>query len=65
MSDPDARMTVAYVMNQMADRDRREDDRGMEIVMAAYGGLHRQRPGAGGAAAAPRPTGLRPRASVG
>ncbi|CAM5288149.1 hypothetical protein SAVIM338S_00256 [Streptomyces avidinii] len=39
VSDPDARMTVAYVMNQMIDRDRREDNRGMEIVMAAYGGL--------------------------
>lgn len=40
VSDPDARMTVAYVMNQMIDRDRQEDDRGMEIVMAAYSGLH-------------------------
>ncbi|MFF4010816.1 serine hydrolase domain-containing protein [Streptomyces sp. NPDC001717] len=40
-SDPDARMTVAYVMNQMIDRDRQEDDRGMEIIMAAYGGLRR------------------------
>lgn len=40
VSDPDARMTVAYVMNQMIDRDRQQDDRGMEIVMAAYGGLH-------------------------
>ncbi|MFD6885772.1 serine hydrolase domain-containing protein [Streptomyces sp. NPDC059957] len=39
VSDPDARMTVAYVMNQMIDRDRQEDDRGMEIVMAAYTGL--------------------------
>lgn len=39
VSDPDARMTVAYVMNQMIDRDRQEDDRGMEIVMAAYAGL--------------------------
>lgn len=39
-SDPDAHMTVAYVMNQMIDRDRQEDNRGMEIVMAAYGGLH-------------------------
>lgn len=38
-SDPDARMTVAYVMNQMIDRDRQEDDRGMEIIMAAYSGL--------------------------
>ncbi|MCX5403336.1 beta-lactamase family protein [Streptomyces sp. NBC_00335] len=39
VSDPDARMTVAYVMNQMIDRDRQQDDRGMEIVMAAYAGL--------------------------
>ncbi|MFB7172828.1 serine hydrolase domain-containing protein [Streptomyces sp. NPDC056254] len=38
-SDPGARMTVAYVMNQMLDRDRREDHRGMEIIMAAYSGL--------------------------
>ncbi|MCX5127989.1 serine hydrolase domain-containing protein [Streptomyces sp. NPDC002812] len=40
VSDPEARMTVAYVMNQMIDRERQQDDRGMEIVMAAYGGLH-------------------------
>ncbi|MFI2437538.1 serine hydrolase domain-containing protein [Streptomyces sp. NPDC018693] len=40
MSDPGARMTVAYVMNQMIDRDRHEDNRGMEIIMAAYSGLH-------------------------
>ncbi|WP_328685947.1 beta-lactamase family protein [Streptomyces sp. NBC_01261] len=39
VSDPDARMTVAYVMNQMIDRDRQEDNRGMEIIMAAYSGL--------------------------
>lgn len=39
VSDPAARMTVAYVMNQMLDRDRQEDHRGMEIVMAAYSGL--------------------------
>ncbi|MFJ8623750.1 serine hydrolase domain-containing protein [Kitasatospora sp. NPDC093550] len=38
-SDPEARMTVAYVMNRMIDRDRQDDDRGMEIVMAAYSGL--------------------------
>ncbi|MFF0201276.1 serine hydrolase domain-containing protein [Streptomyces sp. NPDC005017] len=37
--DPGSRMTVAYVMNQMIDRERQEDDRGMEIVMAAYSGL--------------------------
>ncbi|AWZ03919.1 MULTISPECIES: serine hydrolase domain-containing protein [unclassified Streptomyces] len=40
VSDPDARMTVAYVMNRMIDRERQEDNRGMEIVMAAYSGLH-------------------------
>lgn len=39
VSDPGARMTVAYVMNRMIDRDRQKDDRGMEIVTAAYGGL--------------------------
>ncbi|WP_327260400.1 beta-lactamase family protein [Streptomyces sp. NBC_01232] len=39
-SDPGSRMTVAYVMNQMIDRDRQEDDRGPEILMAAYSGLH-------------------------
>uniref|UniRef100_A0AAU3HNC8 Beta-lactamase family protein n=1 Tax=Streptomyces sp. NBC_01393 TaxID=2903851 RepID=A0AAU3HNC8_9ACTN len=39
VSDPGSHMTVAYVMNQMIDRDRQEDDRGMEIVMAAYSGL--------------------------
>jgi CubicO group peptidase (beta-lactamase class C family) len=39
VGDPDARMTVAYAMNQMIDRDRQADDRGMEIVMAAYSGL--------------------------
>ncbi|MEV4946877.1 serine hydrolase domain-containing protein [Streptomyces sp. NPDC053755] len=38
-SDPEARMTVAYVMNQMIDPVRQEDNRGMEIVMAAYSGL--------------------------
>lgn len=38
-SDPDARMTVAYVMNQMIDREQQEDNRGMEIIMAAYSGL--------------------------
>jgi hypothetical protein len=25
-------------MNQMIDRERQEDDRGMEVVMAAYSG---------------------------
>ncbi|MFJ5776190.1 serine hydrolase domain-containing protein [Streptomyces sp. NPDC093094] len=38
-SDPDSRMTVAYVMNQMVDRNQQEDHRGMEIIMAAYSGL--------------------------
>ncbi|MFD5744945.1 serine hydrolase domain-containing protein [Streptomyces massasporeus] len=40
VSDPGSRMTVAYVMNQMIDRDQQEDNRGMEIVIAAYSGLH-------------------------
>ncbi|MGW0964964.1 serine hydrolase domain-containing protein [Streptomyces sp. NPDC002516] len=40
VNDPAARMTVAYTMNQMIDReDGQEDNRGMEIVMAAYAGL--------------------------
>ncbi|MFI0966470.1 serine hydrolase domain-containing protein [Streptomyces sp. NPDC021080] len=39
VNDPGSRMTVAYVMNRMIDRERQEDDRGMEIVMAAYSGL--------------------------
>jgi CubicO group peptidase (beta-lactamase class C family) len=39
VNDPGSHMTVAYVMNQMIDRDRQEDNRGMEIVMAAYSGL--------------------------
>lgn len=39
VSDPGSRLTVAYVMNQMLDRDREEDDRGMEIVTAAFGAL--------------------------
>ncbi len=40
VSDPDSHMTVAYVMNQMIDRDQQEDNRGMEIITAAYSGLH-------------------------
>jgi CubicO group peptidase (beta-lactamase class C family) len=40
VNDPDARMTVAYVMNRMIDTARQSDTRGMEIVMAAYDGLH-------------------------
>jgi CubicO group peptidase (beta-lactamase class C family) len=39
-SDPGARMTVAYVMNQMIDPAHHQDDRGLEIVLAAYSGLH-------------------------
>jgi CubicO group peptidase (beta-lactamase class C family) len=35
--DPDARMAVAYVTNQM--REPAEDTRGLELVMAAYDGL--------------------------
>ncbi len=37
MIDPAARLVVAYVTNQM--RDPAEDTRGLELVMAAYGGL--------------------------
>lgn len=37
MIDPEARMTVAYVTNQM--REPADDTRGMEIVMSVYDGL--------------------------
>jgi CubicO group peptidase (beta-lactamase class C family) len=37
--DLDARMTVAYVMNQMLDRGTSGDYRGYSIVLAAYDGL--------------------------
>jgi CubicO group peptidase (beta-lactamase class C family) len=37
MIDPDARMVVAYVTNQM--REPADDTRGLEVVMAAYDGL--------------------------
>jgi CubicO group peptidase (beta-lactamase class C family) len=37
MVDPDGRMAVAYVTNQM--REPAEDTRGLELVMAAYDGL--------------------------
>ncbi|MGX1272032.1 serine hydrolase domain-containing protein [Streptomyces phaeoluteigriseus] len=37
MIDPAARLAVAYVTNQM--RDPGDDNRGLEIVMAAYDGL--------------------------
>ena len=36
--DPEARMTVSYVMNQMLDQGR-GDYRAPGIVMAAYEGL--------------------------
>ena len=37
VNDPDGRMTVAYVTNQM--REPADDVRGMELVMACYDGL--------------------------
>jgi CubicO group peptidase (beta-lactamase class C family) len=37
MIDPDGRMAVAYVTNQM--REPADDTRGLELVMAAYDGL--------------------------
>jgi CubicO group peptidase (beta-lactamase class C family) len=37
MVDPDHRMTVAYVTNQM--REPADDDRGLQLVMAAYEGV--------------------------
>jgi CubicO group peptidase (beta-lactamase class C family) len=37
MIEPDDRMAVAYVTNQM--REPGDDDRGLEIIMAAYEGL--------------------------
>ncbi|RSS41408.1 class A beta-lactamase-related serine hydrolase [Streptomyces sp. WAC07061] len=40
VSDPGSRLTVAYVMNRMIDRDRQEDDRGMDMVTAAFGALY-------------------------
>lgn len=41
MIDPDHRSVVAYVTNQM--REPADDDRGLELVMAAYDGLARLR----------------------
>jgi CubicO group peptidase (beta-lactamase class C family) len=38
LADPDARMTVSYVMNQMLDQGQ-GDYRGLGIVMAAYQSL--------------------------
>ncbi|QNE17823.1 beta-lactamase family protein [Kribbella qitaiheensis] len=37
--DLDTQLTVAYVMNQMLEESTLGDDRGLEIVMAAYEGL--------------------------
>ena len=37
MVEPGARMTVAYITNQM--REPADDTRGLEVVMAAYEGL--------------------------
>ncbi|OKI02351.1 serine hydrolase [Streptomyces sp. CB02923] len=37
MIDPDARMVVAYVTNQM--REPGDDNRGLEVVMSAYDGI--------------------------
>jgi CubicO group peptidase (beta-lactamase class C family) len=37
MIDPEGRMAVAYVTNQM--RETADDNRGLELVMAAYDGL--------------------------
>jgi CubicO group peptidase (beta-lactamase class C family) len=39
--EPERRMAVAYVTNQM--REPADDDRGLELVMAAYDGLERLR----------------------
>ncbi|MFI2300697.1 serine hydrolase domain-containing protein [Actinacidiphila glaucinigra] len=45
MVDPGARMAVAYVTNQM--REPADDNRGLELVMAAYDGLQGLRAGKG------------------
>ena len=37
MIDPEGRMAVAYVTNQM--REPADDTRGLELVMSAYDGL--------------------------
>jgi len=39
MVDLDARLTVAYVMNQMLDRGTLGDDRALEILIAASEGV--------------------------
>ena len=41
MIEPDERMAVAYVTNQM--REPADDNRGLEIIMAAYDGLKARR----------------------
>jgi CubicO group peptidase (beta-lactamase class C family) len=45
MVEPDERLAVAYVPNQM--REPAEDTRGMEVIMAAYEGLPGLRSGTG------------------
>ncbi|MBW8804840.1 MAG: beta-lactamase family protein [Catenulisporales bacterium] len=42
MTDPEAHLTVAYVMNQMLDPRRQSDNRGLSVVMAAYDGVRSQ-----------------------
>jgi CubicO group peptidase (beta-lactamase class C family) len=37
--EPDTRMAVAYVTNQMLDPSAGADSRGMEMVMASYDGV--------------------------
>jgi CubicO group peptidase (beta-lactamase class C family) len=39
LTDPAARLTVAYAMNRMLDPRNGGDNRGMSLVMAAYDGL--------------------------
>jgi CubicO group peptidase (beta-lactamase class C family) len=39
MVDLDRHLTVSYVMNQMVEQGPLGDDRGLSVVMAAYGGL--------------------------
>lgn len=39
LNDLDNHLTVAYVMNQMLEEGPMGDDRGLGLVMAAYGGL--------------------------
>jgi CubicO group peptidase (beta-lactamase class C family) len=38
--DLDARLTVAYVMNQMLEESALGDDRGLGMVFAAYEGAY-------------------------